>query len=279
MKLPEIGRTILVAIKKIPLLGKLIPDQRNEEKRVQETLDTITTGDVVAGIASLLQRMISTAWNWIPLSTTYKNEKILPIFNYNDRMSYLQSLYKIMIDNEVEPKYAKAFMVVICAKMPIYQMMHVWKPFWSKAKINPTTDDKIHPWTAGDPYTNPDTGLNEMETLLQKKVQHFIQINKIEIGDLERKRKLAWEILKESIMAIITPMLVQCFDFFKLAFGVSDDSFLHTYVDAPIKALLVLYYYYFLITSLILMSLAVENEESFHPSSEKNNNDNDDDIL
>lgn len=269
MKLPEIGRTILAMIKKIPFIGKLIPDKKGEEQRVQETVDTIMTGDVVAGTVNLLQRMVSTIWTYIPLSTKFKNEKILPIFNYNDRMSYIQSLYKIMVDNDIEVKYAKAFLVIICSKIPIYQMMYVWKPFWSKAKTNPTTDDKIHPWTAGDPYTNPETGLNEMELLLQKKVQHFIQIGRMEIGDLERKRKLSWEIIKESVMAILSPMLIQSFNFFKLAFGMSDDAFLTTYVGEPIRALLVLYYYYFLITSLILMSLAVDNEESFHPTDDR----------
>ena len=269
MKLPEIGRTILIALRRIPLIGKLIPNQKTEEQEVKDTVDTITTGDVVTGTVNLLQKMVSTIWKYLPFTTNFKEDVILPIFDYNDRRSYLQSLYKIMVDNEVEPKYAKAFLVIVAAKIPIYQMLYVWKPLWAKGSTNLTVDDKIHPWTAGDPKTNPETGLNEMELRLQQKVQKFIQIKKMEIGELECKRKMAWSIIKESLAAVVTPILLQAFDFFKLAFGVSDSNFLHRYVDGPIKALLILYYYYFLITSFILVSLAIDNEEAFHPSEEK----------
>lgn len=279
MKLPEISRTILAFLRRVPVIRGMIKNQKSEEDSVRESLDTIATGDVVTGIFNLLNKIVEKIWALIPVSSGIKENTILPMFNYNDRRSYLQALYKIMIDNDIEPKYARALIVVVVCKIPIYQIMYAFKPFWSKAKTNETTDDKIHPFTAGNPNTNKETGLNEVDTILQKKVQKFIQISKTSLNEIETRRKLSWEIIKESIMAVVGPILAHNFYFLRLSFGFSENNVIAAFIDGSIRMLILAYYYYFLVTALILASLAIKNEDDFNPAVQGEKEEKTDDIL
>lgn len=279
MKLDQIGLAILNMLRSVPLLGRLIPNQKDREKQVKAIVGTISIGNGVTKCMTLLQWMTKTVWTIMPLPTSTKNNFLLPIFDYNDRKSFMQTLYKLMLDAEIEPRHANAYLIVLTLKIPIYNMLFVFKSLWSRSKVNKTKDDELHPWTSGDPNTNPETGLNETEQRLQKKVQKFIQIKKLAIANetdnsLDLNSKLNKEIIKEAIIGLIVPLFLPFLNFFKICFGVSDDNPFHQYVDPAIKWLIIGYYCYFLVTAMVLTSLAIENEEAFHPSKSKTDNSN-----
>lgn len=279
MKLDQIGLAIMDMLRSVPLIGRIIPNQKDREKQAKAIVGTITIGDGVTKCMNILQWLTKVVWDIIPLPTSTKNNFLLPIFNYNDQKSFIQTLYKMMLDAEIEPRHANAYLVVLSMKIPIYNLLFRFKSLWSFSKTNKTEDDKLHPWTAGDPNTNPETGLNETDQRLQKKVQKFIQIKKLAVANdtdnsLELNSKLNKAIIKEAVIGMVTPFILPFLNFFKICFGVSDDNLLHTYVDPCIKYLIIFYYVYFLITAFVLTSLAIENEEAFHPSTNKSKEEN-----
>lgn len=275
LKLAEIGEAILSMIRSIPIIGRLIPNQRDKEKETKSIIGTISLGNGVTKCMNILQYITSSTWNLFPLPSSFKENFIKPIFDYNDRQSFLQALYKMMLDANIEAKYANAYLMVLALKIPLYNMLYVFKPFWSNSKVNKTNDDKLHPFTSGDPNTNPETGLNETEERLQKKVQKFIQIKKLaemneNDNNLELNSKLTRAIIIESLVGIIVPIILPSLKFFSICFG--KEGGLYDFGSSLITCLLCLYYYYFLVTSIILSSLAIENEESFHPSKKEESN-------
>lgn len=283
-KIPEIVNCIKNFILNLPIINKLIPNKQTEDERVKATLDDITTGDIVSGISNTISTIFGIIWKCIPATTNFKKEIILPIFNYNDRLTYLRTLYKIMVDNDVPPKYARAYLTIQGLMIPMYNILFVFKPIWYRKNGNKgifskpepkddkrTMDDLAHPWTSGNPNTNSETGLNEMEERVQRNVQKFIQIVKREdLTELEIKHKLAWQIIKDAIPGIVVPFLVPLFRPWKMIFGEGDYyPYFGQYFDGFWRIVLMWYYYYFLVTSQILVSLSVEEEETYHPTTEK----------
>ena len=125
-----------------------------------------------------------------------------------------------MLDANIPVKYANAYLVLVAMKIPMYNILYVFKPIWYKGKVNLTDDDKLHPFTAGLPNTNPETGLNETEQRLQKKIQKFIQIKKLaeleeRDNNLDLNRKLCIAIIKEAVFSIIPILTLNCWMFFK----------------------------------------------------------------
>lgn len=263
-KIPEIVTTILHFTRSIPFIGSLIPNKQKEETKVKEMLSSITTGDMVTSVTMVPKFIVGRIWQYLPLSTTFKTNIVDNLFGYNDRYGFIQALYKIMIDSEIEPKYARAYIIILSMKVPIYNILYVFKAFWSKKlkKSNPTIEDKIHPWTSGDPIVHPEKGMNETEMILERKVQKFIQAYKVTEGEVARKYKLTRMIIYEAFFAVVTPLLLPMFNFFKISFGVSDTNPLHTEVDQWIKTLLMIYYYYFLIGALLIATLAIDHEDA-----------------
>lgn len=277
--LDQIGLAILGMIRSIPLLGKLIPIQKDKEKEVKEILGTISIGNGVTKCMNILQNLTSVLWNYFPLPTNFKEDKIKAFFNYNDRQSFLQSLYKMMLDADISSKHANAFLITLALKIPIYNLLFVFKSLWADTRrVRKTTDDELHPWTSGDPVTNPETGLNECEQRLMRKVQQFIQIKKMaEMNEndntLELNSKLNRAIIKEAIVGIIVPFFLPYLNICKITMKVKDDSLAYLLIDTPLRWTIYVFYYYFLATSIILTSLAIDNEETFHPSQDKENED------
>lgn len=274
LKLDQIGLAILSILRSIPLLNRIIPNQTDKEKQVKEIIGTISIGNGVTKVMNIMQYCIAGIWNLFPIPTNWK-EGIKGIFDYNDAQSFLQTLYKLMLDANIEPRHANAFLMVIAMKIPIYNLLYKFKPFGFSGNSNPTTDDQLHPWTSGDPIVDPETGLNETEKKLQSKVQKFIQIKKqaeIEETDnsLDLNTRLNRAIIKEAIIGFIAPFTIHFLQFFKICFGVSDDSLAHKLFDYPIYILIWVFFIYFLVTGLILAALAIDNEESFNPSTNNN---------
>lgn len=277
LKLDQIGLAILDMIKAIPLLGRLIPNQKDKEKEAKSIVGTISIGNGVTKCVNALQYITVFIWNYFPLPTKTKNDFIKPIFNYNDRESFMQSLYKMMLDADIPARQANAYLMILSLKIPIYNLLYVFKPIWSNAQVNKTEDDKLHPFTSGDPNTNPETGLNECEQILQKKVQKFIQIKKLadmneEGNSLRLNSKLNRAIIFESLLGVIVPFVLPFVKFFYVCFGKEGGIF--DYGSTLLTWLLCFYYFYFLFTAITLTSLAINNEESFHPSKKENKNNN-----
>lgn len=270
LNLSEIADVIYKGIKSLPLIGRLMPDKEAKEEKLRRELSTITVGDGVSKATMVLTDVITSLWNMLPMTSNFKNQVLLPLFDYNERKTFLQTLYKLMLDAEINPKYANAYLVIIAMQIPLYNILLVFKPLWSKdiKRSKPTDDDKNHPWTAGDPVYS-EQGLNETEQKLQTNVRKFIQIQKTSLSELDAARKLTWQIVKDAIISITIPLLLPMFNAFKFALGLNDDDSLHVYFDPLIKLIICLYYYYFLITSLIVTSLAISNEEEINPSKSK----------
>ena len=270
LKLDEIGNAILSLLRSLPIIGRIIPQNKDPTNQVKEITGTILIGDCISIITSLMNNCISFISSILPTSL---QKFILKIFDYNDRQSFLQALYKIMLDANIPVKYANAYLVLVAMKIPMYNILYVFKPIWYKGKVNLTDDDKLHPFTAGLPNTNPETGLNETEQRLQKKIQKFIQIKKLaeleeRDNNLDLNRKLCIAIIKEAVFSIIPILTLNCWMFFKtlgLSFWGSDsfDYFLNLCIQ--------LYFYHFLITGLILTALAVKNEQTFNPKKDNDN--------
>lgn len=274
LKIGELADILYKGIKSLPLIGDLLPDRDSKEEKIRRELSTISIGNGVAVATSLITDITNSIWEYIPVTSDFKNNVLLPMFNYNQRKTFLQSLYKMMLDAEINPKYANAYIIILAMKIPLYNMLLVFKPFGSKdiKRSKPTIDDESHPFTSGDPiYT--DQGLNETEVKLQNLVKKFIQIQKTSLSELDAARKLTWQLIKDAIVAIIIPLLLPMFNAVKFAFGLKDDNKFHVYFDPLLKFIICLYYYYFLITSIILASLAVSNEEEINPSKTKEETD------
>lgn len=272
-KIPEICDVLVNILRNIPLINKLIPNKDDDETYLRRTLSNITVGDGIAIATDTITNVTNFIWDHLPVSTNFKNDIILPVFNYNERKTFMQTLYKLMIDAEIPTKYANAYLVVLTMKIPLYNLLYVFKTFWSKdlKKSNPTIEDKAHPWTSGDPVYNED-GLQETEQELLKKVQKFIEIKKRAVSDLDESRKLTWQIIKDSLLAILIPIVLPTVNGCRFLLGTSPDNPIISSIDSFMRLIVMLYYYYFLITSLILTSLAVKNEESINPSIDKEAN-------
>ena len=263
VKIPQLVDTILSFVRSIPIVNVLVPNPSNEEARVKEMVSVTEIGDIVTTLANITQFLFTTIWKLLPASNAFKKNIIMPIFNYNDRLTFMRSLYKMIVDSSVPPKYAKAYIIIMTLRIPIYNILFVFKSFWSKEKSDPTMDDKTHPWTSGNPVYDKETGMNETERRIHKKIQLFIQIHKTATTDVESSYRLTKTIIKDSIMGIVVPFLLPMFNFFRISFGIGNEEGSMFYMlDGMIKTVLIIYYYYFLITAMILSSLAVDKEES-----------------
>lgn len=265
-KIPELVTTILSFTRSIPLIGRLIPNASTQEERIKEMVSVTDIGDIVTTLANINQYIFKSIWELIPLSNKFKTNILIPIFNYNDRMSFMRSLYRMMVDSSVPPKYAKAYIIVMTLRIPIYNILYVFKSLWTDtSKSKPTMDDKTHSFTSGNPVYDKETGMNETETKIHKKVQRFIQSYKVSNGEVEANYRLTKIIITDSLMGIIVPFLLPMFNFFRIAFGtVEGSSPLLDLIDSMIRVVLMIYYYYFLVTAMVLSSLAVSKEESQH---------------
>lgn len=263
VKIPELVMTILSFTRSIPLIGRLIPNPSSQESRIKEMLSVTEIGDIVTVLANINQFIFSSIWALIPLSNKFKTNIILPIFNYNDRLSFMRSLYRMMVDSSIPPKYAKAYIIIMTLRIPIYNILYVFKSFWTDtSKSKPTLDDKTHPFTSGNPVYNKDTGMNETETKIHKRVQKFIQAYKVSSGEVESNYRLTRIIIKDALLGIVIPFLLPMFNFFRISFGtIEGESPLLDLIDSMIKVVLMIYYYYFLITAMVLSSLALDKEE------------------
>lgn len=273
MRIPEIVNTILNTLRSIPIINKLIPDNRTEEEKIKGIIDSIITGDVITGIFNLFEKIIYVIYKCIPATESFKQDYIISIFNYNSRETFMRQWYAQLLNNDIPKKYASAYIIILSIKIPIWNMLLVFKSFWNTGQIKKSDetksiDDKIHPFTAGDPINV--NGNNETEMKIQEKCQKFIQISKTSINEINRRKRLTWQIIKDSITGIIPVFFVPFISLFKFGFGVSDDNFLHQYIDPVITTLIMVYYYYFLVTALVLSTLAIEKEESFNPSQDDN---------
>lgn len=287
IKLDELGQAILGFLRNLPIIGNFIPNSQDQVDKTKEILGDISIGNGVTKLMNLSQYLITTLWNILPLTTEMK-KWILSIFDYNDKSTYFQSLYKIMLDANIPVKYANAFLIIMAMRMPVYTMLYNFKPLWDWKKYNPTEEDKLHPFTAGNPNTDSETGLNEAEQKIQRKVQKFIQIKKLaeleeRDNNLDLNKKFSNMIVKEAIISFIPICTLHLFQFFKYGLGISRETNpILGIVTEPIDWLLIIlitfYYIYFVVTSLLLTSLAIENEETFHPS-QQNNIDSNDEMI
>ena len=284
LRLDEIGQSVLMFLRSLPLIYKILPNGTvSEENKIKAIIGDISIGNGVAIVMNLLQYITSTLWDWLP-GGPVKNW-LIEIFGYNDKQSYYQALYKIMLDADIPVSYANAFLMIQIVRMPLYIIWYNFKPFWWKGKDNPTEEDKLHPFTAGNPVTDSETGLNEAEQKILKKIQKFIQIKKIaeytdEDNDLVTQQKLAKAIRNEAIFAFVPLCLLfmaRIFRFFQNGFGITKEThpILGTItepIDTFLEFLMMAYVIYFLVSGIILSSLGIANEETFNPSIRNNSN-------
>ena len=127
-----------------------------------------------------------------------------------------------------------------------------------------------HPFVSGDPNRDPDTGFSEADKILSTKFQKFIQIKMTATGDLDLKRKLSRQIIKEIFSAILITWVIFGFSIFK-QIGL-DNNIIGDTLDTVLKWLFLPIYCYILFSSIILTSLAISNEETFRPSNKQNDN-------
>lgn len=269
LKLDEIGTALLSLLHDIPIIGKFIPNLQGNENQAKEIVGSIGLGDGIVKAMNMLQFIVNKIFTSIP-----GYQKIIPMFDLNMYKSWMQNQYRAMLNAEIEPKYANAYLMIITLKFPFYVVMYNWKSLWSKGfkhdNNNKSMDDMYHPFVSGDPNRDPDTGFSEADKILSTKFQKFIQIKMTAIGDLDLKRKLSRQIIKEIFSAILITWVIFGFSIFK-QIGL-DDNIIGDTLDTVLKWLFLPIYCYILFSSIILTSLAISNEETFRPSNKQNDN-------
>ena len=269
LKLDEIGASILSLLKDIPILGRFVPDLRGNENQAKEIVGSIGIGDGISKAMNSLQFIVNKVFINIP-----GYQSILSMFDINSRRSWLQKWYQAMLNAEIEPKYANAYLMILSIKIPFYTVMYNWKSLWSKG-IKPDesgkrTDDKLH-FTQGDPNRDADTGFDETDKILSIKFQKFIQIKLTSTGDLDTKRRLSRQIIKETFTTVLTTWIIFGFSIFK-QIGL-DGNIIGDTLDTILRWMFLPIYCYLLFSAVVLTSLAIENEETFRPSNKNVNKD------
>ena len=268
LKLDEVGASMLSLLREIPIIGRLIPNIQSTEIQAKEIIGSIGIGDAISKCMNMLQYVINKIFTNLPGSNS-----ILSLFDLNKRRSWLQKWYQAMLNAEIEPKYANAYLMILSIKIPFYTVLYNWKSLRSKGlksdESGKSEDDKLHPFVSGDPNRDPDTGFDETEKILSIKFQKFMQIKLTGTSDLDVKRRLSRQIIKETFTSFLMTWVVSGFAIFRYLgmdgpFGQAGDSVL--------RWLLLPIYFYLLFTALILTSLAIENEETFRPSNKENVN-------
>ena len=284
-RLDKVGNHLLNIVKDLTIMRKVLPNKDRDERQLSALLSRQIIGDTVTDISRLINSCSGILWKGITLGGKgYFGESLSNfwkgVISSNDHITFIQELYAMAVNSGVPPRYAKAYLIILAFRRPLYVFWYDWKTFdipylFSKTDRHKdgdqvegqTDDDKAHAFTSGVAERDSE-GLTKSDRILQEKMRKIIFIAQNEsYTDIQKQSKISWRIAWESIISIIGVIFISGFRFFRLAFGLQygDNTTLDT-IDTFLKNFILIYYSYFLITALMINNIAFKQEELVNPN-------------